>query len=114
MDGLSVCGSRYLTIVKYLSSKFFCDVSIVPTLGHYEAIRADIIQRLVAERKRRKLSRYAVSQNSGVSESMLSLVERGMRNPTLELVLRIADGIGANLPEIIQKAWAEKRQSKGK
>jgi len=35
---------------------------------------------------------------------MLSLVERGLRNPTLELTLRIADGIGADLPALIKKA----------
>ena len=56
------------------------------------------------ERERRNLSRYAVAQNSGVSESMLSLIERGLRNPTLELVLRISDGIGTDLPDIIAKA----------
>ena len=48
------------------------------------------------ERERKKLSKYAVAQRSGVSQSMLSLVERELRNPTLELVLRIADGIGAD------------------
>jgi transcriptional regulator with XRE-family HTH domain len=37
---------------------------------------------------------------------MLSLVERGLRNPTLELLMRMADGIGANLPSIIRKARA--------
>ncbi len=35
---------------------------------------------------------------------MLSLVERGLRNPSLDLVLRIADGIGADLSGLIRKA----------
>ena len=35
---------------------------------------------------------------------MLSLVERGQRNPTLELLLRIADGIGADFPAMIKRA----------
>jgi hypothetical protein len=35
---------------------------------------------------------------------MLSLVERGLRNPTLELMLRIADAVGADLPMLIEKA----------
>lgn len=35
---------------------------------------------------------------------MLSLVERELRNPTMELMLRIADGIGADLPALIKKA----------
>jgi transcriptional regulator with XRE-family HTH domain len=75
----------------------------VPGIGHYEAIRKEIIRLLQKERERRKLSNYAVSQRSGVSESMLSLVERGFRNPTMELMLRIADGIGVNLSTFIEK-----------
>lgn len=78
----------------------------MPRPGHHEAVCAEIIRLLREERKRRKVSNYAVSQTSGVSESMLSLVERGLRNPTLELTLRIADGIGADLPSVIKKAQA--------
>lgn len=76
----------------------------MPGIGHYEAIRKEIIRLLREERDRRKLSNYVVAQNSGVSESMLSLVERELRNPTMELMLRIADGIGADLPALIKKA----------
>jgi transcriptional regulator with XRE-family HTH domain len=76
----------------------------VPAIGYHEAIRKEIIRLLQAERVRRKLSNYAVAQNSGVSESMLSLVDRGLRNPTMELLLRMADGINADLPAIIKKA----------
>jgi transcriptional regulator with XRE-family HTH domain len=80
----------------------------VPELKHYEAVRVEVIRLLREERLRRKVSNYAVAQNSGVSESMLSLVERGLRNPTLELLLRIADGIGADLPDLIKKAQCGK------
>jgi hypothetical protein len=91
----------------------YCKVSVKPLflqschmlgIGHYEAIRKELVRLMRKERERRKLSNYTVSQRSGVSESMLSLVERGLRNPTVELMLRIADGIGANLPALIQKA----------
>ena len=81
-------------------------------IRHYETLRSEIIRLLREERELRKLSKYAVSQRSGVSQSMLSLVERGLRNPTMELVLRIADGIGADLPAIIKKARAKKRKPK--
>jgi len=37
---------------------------------------------------------------------MLSLVERGLRNPSMELMLRIADGVGADLPALMKKAIA--------
>jgi transcriptional regulator with XRE-family HTH domain len=77
---------------------------VVPKIAHYEALVDEIIRLLREERKGRRLSNYAISKRSGVSESMLSLVERGQRNPTLELLLRIADGIEADLPAIIKKA----------
>jgi len=72
--------------------------------SHYEAVRKEIVRLLQEERKRRKLSNYAVSKRCGVSQTMLSLVDRGLRNPKIEILLRIADGIGANLPAIINKA----------
>ncbi len=78
----------------------------MPGIKHYEAICEEVVRLLREERQRRKLSNYAVAQRSGVSESMLSLVERGLRNPTLELMLRVADGIGANLPDLIKRATA--------
>ena len=85
----------------------------VPGIRHYEAICREIIRLLREERERRKLSKYAVSQRSGVSESMLSLVERGLRNPTMELMLRVADGIGADLPALMKKAIAATRKTQG-
>ena len=75
-------------------------------IAHYQAVCSEIIRLLREERKRLKLSNYAVSQKSGVSESMLSLVERGLRKPSMELLLRIADGIGVDLPALIKKAQA--------
>jgi transcriptional regulator with XRE-family HTH domain len=76
----------------------------VPNTGHHEAIRVEIVRLLRQERERRKLSKYVVSKRSGVSQSMLSLVERGLRNPTMELMLRIADGIGVDLSNLVKKA----------
>jgi transcriptional regulator with XRE-family HTH domain len=84
----------------------------VPDIRHYEALRGEIIRLLRQERERRKLTKYAVAQRSGISESMLSLVERGLRNPTMELLLRMADGIGADLPAIIGKAQTSQRTIK--
>ena len=82
------------------------------SISQYEAVREEIVRLLREERKRRKLSNYAVAQRSGVSESMLSLIERGLRNPTMEIMLRIADGIGADLSAIIKKASAKKSKPK--
>ena len=86
----------------------------VPGIGHYEAIRKEIIRLLREEREHRKISNYVVAQNSGVSESMLSLVERELRNPTMELMLRIADGVGEDLPALIEKATATVQKKRAK
>jgi transcriptional regulator with XRE-family HTH domain len=83
----------------------------VPGIVHYENIRKEIVRLLKEERKRRKLSKYAVAQRSGVSESMVGLVERDLRNPSIELLLRLSDGIGANLSEVIKKAIAANRNA---
>jgi transcriptional regulator with XRE-family HTH domain len=76
----------------------------VPGIRYYEAICKETVRLLQQERENQDLSRYAVAQRSGVSESMLSLVERGLRNPSMELMLRMADGIGAHLPTLLSKA----------
>ena len=83
-------------------------------IAQYEALRAEIVHLLREERKRQKLSKYAVSQRSGVSQSMLSLVERGLRNPTLELMLRVADAIGVDLSLLIKKAQKKTAKEKGR
>jgi hypothetical protein len=82
----------------------------VPGIRHYEAICEEVVRLLREERKRRKLSNYVVAQRSGVSASMLSLVERNLRNPTMELMLRVADAIGADLPGLMKKAISSTRK----
>lgn len=78
----------------------------MPGIAHYESIRKEIVRLLRKEREQRRLSKYAVAQRSGVSESMVGLIERGLRNPSIELLLRLSDGVGVNLGTIIGKATA--------
>ena len=63
-----------------------------------------IVRLLRDERKRQGLSKYAVEQKSGISQQMVGYVERGLRRPSLETALRIADGLGVDLAEVIKKA----------
>ena len=83
-------------------------------INSHQIVCAEVVRRLRQERLRRKLSCYAVSQRSGVSQSMLSLVERGLRNPTLELLLRIADGIEIDLSAVLKQAQMATSKSKNK
>jgi transcriptional regulator with XRE-family HTH domain len=45
-----------------------------------------------------------VAQRSGLSHSIISLIERDLRNPTLDTLLRIADAIEIDLGEILVRA----------
>ena len=76
----------------------------MPGIRHYETVCEEVVRLLQQERESAGLSRYAVAQRCGVSESMLSLVERGLRNPSMEMMLRMADGIGADLPALLKQA----------
>jgi transcriptional regulator with XRE-family HTH domain len=48
-----------------------------------------------------------VAQKAGLSQQMVSYVERSMRNPTLDTLLRLSDAMGLNLPSVLQKAARE-------
>ena len=69
-----------------------------------EAVISQVIQLLHNERKRQKLSMNAVAKRSGLSQSMVSLVERNLRNPTLDTLLRIAGVLRIDLGPVISRA----------
>lgn len=79
----------------------------------YAELSECVVRLLRDERKRLGLSKYAVEQRCGISQQMVGYVERGLRRPSLETALRIADGIGVDLASIIRKArkLAPKRKS---
>jgi transcriptional regulator with XRE-family HTH domain len=63
-----------------------------------------VIDLLGEERTRKKLSKYAVAANSGLSEQAIGYIERRMRKPSFETILRLAQGIGVELETVIRKA----------
>jgi transcriptional regulator with XRE-family HTH domain len=72
-----------------------------------QAVCVKVIALLQEERKRRKLSKYFVAQQSGLSPQMIGYVERGIRNPTLETVLRMCEAMNVDLAKIIKRARRE-------
>lgn len=50
-----------------------------------------------------------VAQRAGLSQQMVSYVERDMRNPTLETLLRIASALEVDLADVLKKATRETR-----
>ncbi len=73
-----------------------------------------IIEILLKERERQKLSKYVVAQRSGLSQSMIARVERGTRIPTLDTVLRMADALELDLGAVIARARRAALEVKGK
>jgi transcriptional regulator with XRE-family HTH domain len=69
-----------------------------------EAIASNVVRLLREEREKRGLSMNVVAQRSGLSHSIISLIERDLRNPTLDTLLRISEAIGIDLGEIITRA----------
>lgn len=65
------------------------------------------ISLLKEERQRRKLSKYYIAQESGLSPQMVGYVESGDRNPTLETVLRMSEAMDVDFAEIIKRARRE-------
>ena len=72
-----------------------------------QALCVKVIALLQEERMRRKLSKYFVAQESGLSPQMIAYVERGIRNPTLETVLKMSEAMKVDLAKIITQARKE-------
>ena len=63
-----------------------------------------VIQLLAEEREKRKVTKYALAQKSGVSPQMIGYIEKGERNPTLEIVCRLAAALEVDLSKLVRKA----------
>jgi len=67
-------------------------------------IVASVARQLKAERIRRGVSMTKLAEESGLSQQMISYVERGMRSPTLDTLLRIARVLDVDLWQILKGA----------
>jgi transcriptional regulator with XRE-family HTH domain len=70
----------------------------------HRAVCVEIVRLLREERERRGISKYALAETSGLSEQTIGYVERGLRNPSLETVVRIAAGLEIDLGDFIKRA----------
>jgi transcriptional regulator with XRE-family HTH domain len=53
-------------------------------------------------RKHRGLSLRKLSERSGVSQAMLSEIERGAKNPTVKLAYQVAQALGCSISELLE------------
>lgn len=75
--------------------------------GLREALIANAVRLLREEREKRGLSMNVVAQRAGISQSIVSLIERDLRNPTLDTLLRITEAIDVDLVDILRRARKE-------
>src|SRR5439155_13177884 len=59
------------------------------------------------ERLRKKISLNALSARAGLSYQIISYIEREMRTPKLDTLLRIANALGISLSDVIKRAEHE-------
>lgn len=73
-------------------------------------ICSNVARILREEREKRGISMTALAERAGLSQQMVSYVEREMRNPTLETLLRITGVLGIEIADVLDRAC--KRASK--
>ena len=69
-----------------------------------DAVCSLVAKMLREERVKHGLSMNAVAERAGLSYQMVSYVEREMRMPTLDTLLRMAEALDLNLGEFITRA----------
>ena len=65
----------------------------------YDALQPeyDIIQAMIDARKSRHMTQKDLSAITGITQADISRIENGTRNPSLEMVKRLAAGMGMRL-----------------
>ena len=65
----------------------------------YEALQPeyDIIQAMIDARKSQNMTQKDLSAATGITQADISRIENGTRNPSLEMVKKLAAGMGMRL-----------------
>lgn len=112
------CGSRDkstnehevpITIVTSTVNRLLRDKRGVANTKQLMAFRRELAQLLKSERESRGMSLSAVAQGAGLSYQMVSYVEREMRAPTVETLVRIAEAIGLDASEAVRRSLESSR-----
>ena len=67
--------------------------------AEYDALEPEfnIIQAMIDARKQQNLTQEELSRKTGITQADISRIENGTRNPSLEMVIRLARGLGMQL-----------------
>ena len=79
----------------------------MPNFDHLDSLSAAVIRLLREERERQAISGKELARRCGLNQSTISLTDRGLRKPTLETLLRMADVLEVRLGDVLLKAEAE-------
>ncbi len=77
----------------------------------YEEMRPefDIIRTMVEARKEKGITQKELAERTGITQADISRIENGTRNPSLNMIKRLAKGMGMRLRlEFIPEAGQEK------
>ncbi len=70
--------------------------------------RKKVVEHAVAilreERLSQGLSMIQLAEKSGLSQSIISLIERGLRSPTMDTMLRLTEALDVPLSDVIKRA----------
>ena len=69
-----------------------------------EEVVCRVVRLIRAERERQEVSMNLLAKRAGLSQPMISLVERDLRNPTLDTLLRMANALELDLSRVIAQA----------
>ena len=74
---------------------------------HREAVCSQVARLLREARRKRGLSMTELAARAGLSHAMISFVERELRNPTLDTMLRVCAVMEVKLGELLTQATKE-------
>jgi transcriptional regulator with XRE-family HTH domain len=86
------------------STASFCIASFVSVESARKAICSQVARILREERLKQRLSMTALAERAGLSQQSVSYVEREMRIPNLDTLLRITSVLEVDLEKIIARA----------
>jgi transcriptional regulator with XRE-family HTH domain len=77
---------------------------VKPSDKQRQAVIANVAKALRDTRVRKGLSMSAVAERAGLSQQMVSYVERQMRMPTLDTFLRMSEALAIDPSDVLRKA----------
>ena len=80
-------------------------IAILTRMAQAQPVLSDAFSRVIKKhRERRKLSRAALAEMSGLHQTYVGLLERGERSPNLDTAKAIASALGFSLGKLIAEA----------